>query len=299
MSEVKRAQITFSPEGILEVTTGLDEDVRYYREPEVNEAILKNRHEQIEILSEQPGIETELEGDVAKIRVEIEKRFKQCFDPYGDDEISVFLGQVRQIVPTYPRDLIDRVFGLEFISGRGSTGNIYEHFQRWIDKMTITEDIGRQCVRAMAIPFGSEHKTRAMKKFSYRSGSDFTQISADYHFNLNVHRDKFGIIKSEQTDDSVIETHGKVDWGWVNLSTLGECACWGVPGDERERVRLRPGTKILYNMEPHNVDYARQALSQILGMGTLAFHAAMYKGDEDILANAEWEEPNVYPRRTS
>lgn len=82
---------------------------------------------------------------------------------------------------------------------------------------------------------------------------------------------------------------GKVAWNWIDLSTIGNCACWGVDGEKRGRIYIRDESTRLYEMGPHNVDSSVQSLSLVLGAAALAYRAAMYKGTEGILDNAEWE----------
>ena len=96
-------------------------------------------------------------------------------------------------------------------------------------------------------------------------------------------------------DGHHIEETGQVVWKNLTISTLGECACWGSLGSARENVLIKNTSKRLYELDPHNVDFARQSLGLLIGVGILAHYAVQYAGSEDITADATWQEPRLYP----
>jgi len=294
MSET-RSQFTYSPEGILDITTGLDEEFGGDTTPEIVTAMTKHRQEHLESLNSEPGITVEEANGIANIKVEIAKRFDDNFNNQGGSDITDFLSHLYQILPMYPQDLIDRVVSLEFLGERGATGVINQHFQRWLNVQGITEDVARHSVLAMASPFGKDKIQQAKKDFRYSSG-DWGENTNSWHFTVNANKEKFGVVNTEDTPEAHLEIEGEVEWRWVNMKTLGDCACWGVAGEDRMRLRTRLDTRKLYEMHPHNVDYARQSLSLVLGMGALTYYAAQYKGNEDIFAETRWKEPRIYPK---
>ena len=299
MSELIRPQLTFNSEGVLKIITGLNEGFEHSTyTPELIGKAVEERREHLAHLDEENGISVEEEGMIASVSVEVRRRFGKSFNFFetDDSEITDFLTEINNIVPAYPLDSVDRVLGLRYISELGSEGIVNQHFQRWLNTQSVTEEVAMQCVGAMSMPFGRSEEKKAKKELNFRSGDGFAQVNG-FTYKLNIANSEFGICKSEDTEEGHTETEGKVAWSWLHITTLGSCACWGVPGDDREHVHIRPETKALYEMEPHNVDSARQSLSLILGVGALAHHAALYKGTEDIFAKTEWDQPRIYPKR--
>ena len=232
---------------------------------------------------------------VVSITVDVEKRFRDSFHNRGDPDISAFLRQLNSILPFHPEDSVDRVYSLDFLHELGATGVINHHFQRWLNAGGLTEDVARHSAIAMTLPFGNDITGRAKKGFDY-FGDDNGQMATAYSSRIVAANEEFKLWKSEDTEDAHVEQAGKVVWRNLNISTLGDCACWGATGEEREHVRAQPPTKRLYEMTPHNVDYARASLSLVLGIGALTYHATQYDGQEDVLAHVEWGEPREYPR---
>ncbi len=291
-----RAQFTYSPENILQITTGLSEDFQAdSKNPEEIATLVKGRREQLEILSENSGVTVEETAGSATLTIDVAERFSQSFTNQGDPDIANFLFRLNRVLPFHPEDKIDRVVSLEDVSATGAAGVINQHFQRWLNTPGVSEDFARHSLLAMALPFGSDIVKKVEKDFTYIS-QEGLEYAQGHTSRLAVRQERFGIEKSEETAEAHLETSGEVAWRWVDLSTLGSCACWGVNGDDRSYIRIDRSTKILYEMTPHNVDFARQSLSLMLGLGALAYYAAQYEGREDILADAEWGKPTVYPK---
>ena len=146
----------------------------------------------------------------------------------------------------------------------------------------------------MAIPFGEEYLGKVRKDFTYHC--DWASASL---FELGLPagsmRD-FILSESKVTDKAFVSRTGEVEWNWVDLRTLGSCACWGVDGNERTRLRIDNSSLRLYEMQPHNVDYSHQSLSLALGSGALAYKAVEYEGREDVFADVKWGSERVSPR---
>jgi hypothetical protein len=299
MSEVIRPQLTLNPEGELKITTGLGEGFeRDIYTQEMIGKVVEKRREHLAHFSEKDGISVEEENGVASVSVDVRKSLGKSFNFFetDDSEITDFLADINGIVPVLPLDSVDRVLALRYVSERGADGAVNQQFQRWLNAQRVTEDVARQCVSAMSMPYGETEEEKAKKEFEFRSGDGFAQVNT-FTYKLNVATGDFGLYRLEDTEEGHEETEGKVAWSWFHIATLGSCACWGVPGDDREHVELRSDTKALYEMEPHNVDSARQSLSLILGVGALAHHAALYEGTEDVFAKTEWGVPRLYPKR--
>lgn len=295
MSEVV-PQLTFDSDMTLRIVTGLNEG--FFDSPnatsELKERLVASRREVLETLAVEPGIVVDEVGGVAAIEIEIENRFRDSFNNQGDPDISEFLSQIDNLLPFYPEDSIDRVVSFGGITNRGSIAAINHHFQRWLNLPGLTEESARHSTMAMALPFGADYAKGIKKDFRYSAGDTFENASAKSS-RIDVRNGTFGLLKLEEAPEANLEIDGEVDWRWLDMGTVGDCACWGVPGEERFELYVNEDSKRLYDMTPHNVDYARQSLSLLLGVGALAHFASQYDGQENIYANAEWKEPRSYP----
>lgn len=276
-------QITFLPEGILEVrksTGNEDQDAA---------AAFTARIEQMDTLAgyeiTDDGLEAIARVDIGEVTHSKEKynfhspKVNQLLDNLGE-----FVGSVGQNDPD------DHIFGIDYLSNRGAYGVVFPHFQRWLSK-GLDEETAQACINAMALPFGAEGKKQVKKYYSYRTDgvNTFAGIIG-FSFSVASRRDEFGISGYDESGETVTYKDGQVAWNWIDLSTIGDCACWGAAADQRASVNLYSGSSRLYPIEPHNVDIAIQSLSLVLGAASLAYRAAQYQGNEDIFAEAEWQE---------
>lgn len=278
-------QFTYDPDGIL--TVRID-----YEDAELYEgAVRKGQERAVNSLGEHKGVVIEDGNDTAVASIDVQEALGSSFNNRGDDKILNFLKHLSLSLPYHPEGPTDRIASLDSITTHGTFAGIFPQFQRWLNAEGITEETAKESVLAMAMPFGKATKNKAAKDFKEYGGS-----ASAWAFGISVHPDTFGLRKEEATPDTIIETNGEVKWDWVYLSTLGSCACWGVNGDDRRNISVSPEVSRLYQMTPHNVDFARQMLSHILGLGVLSHQAAEYAGQEDIFAEVEWEEPREYQR---
>jgi hypothetical protein len=294
MSEV-RPEFTYSPEGILSITTGLSETFDQANiTAQTMERMVADRRYHLELLADESTTTIEETEGVVNLRVNVPARFEGSFNNQGDPDIANFLANLDMVLPLYPEDQIDRVVDLDILGSYGFNANVNHHFQRWLNIPGVREEAAHHSLLAMALPFGADVVSRTNDQFDYMF-DDNSEVATATSFRLVVRNDEFGVEKTERTPDATLEYDGKVRWRWLDISTLGDCACLGVAGDERTNLRLDPDTMRLYEMSPHNIDFARQSLSLILGVGALAHHAAQYEGTEDIFIDAVWQEPRVYP----
>lgn len=300
MSE-SRAQFTYSPEGVLQFTSGLDEGLDFDDlAPENLNLIIRtkqDRQEQLDILGAESGIKVDESKGIANINIEVVQRFEHSFDNEGDPDILRFFMHLNRILPSYAEDLTDRVVNLNSITERGINGVINHQFQRWLNAHGVNETVARESALAMAIPFGADVQKKTKKDFHYFQDADLEYFDA-FGSRLAVKPEKFGLIKYEDTDTLTLESTGEVTWRNMDISTLGDCACWGAAYADRQRIFLNNDTKAIYDMYTHNIDFARQSLSLILGVGALAYHASKYEGQEDILVDSEWDQPKFFPKIT-
>lgn len=239
-----------------------------------------------ELLDCMPGITVEEGSQDITLHVDLERVLPQTEDtPTMNEKVGNFLSNVRSFIYFDYDDARDGVLSLAYWGDRGAGANIHDQFQRWLNVDAIDEVLGHHTLRAMAYPFNADMRDYVRKDWTYNKSLNATQVGiGGFTFGLVVRNDEFGI--NEYGDDG--ERYGRVMWRWLDLSTIGSCACWGVSGTERDRLLVGEGRNYLYDMQPHNVDGPVQSLSLVLGAATLAYSAAQYEGREDVLSTAEW-----------
>lgn len=213
-----------------------------------------NKDHVLEALEALPGVVLTYGGRV-NVVVEVDKLLGKS----ADDELNLetALRLIGLMLPVHPRDGIDRVAGLEWLSARGANGSVYPRLQRWLNDGPIEEDIAREVLTAMARPFGKSQVRRTNNSFQYGSGT-----ATDGLFTVGARVRRF--------DHRLNGVSESVQWRTLNFATLGLCACWGV----EEWVVRKALLPKLYEFKPHNIDSPKSALSLVLGLGVLAKHAA-------------------------
>lgn len=280
MSEISLApQFIFLPEGELILSTSSQIE---YPESERADPI---RVVALDKLGAMPGVRTIESNTSLTAHVDINECLGNSFNNRGDQKISEFFQIVRALLPGWLEDDTDRVLGVDRLNDRDLNIVVNEHFQRWLNHQGFSEEVARDTVRSMAIPFGKENVDRIKKDFKYYATDGVGEMVKAGSFRTTVKTSEFGLIK----EDSESFKQSTVMWRDTDMSTIGDCACLGADARQREGVLIQDGVKQLYEMGPHNIDFARQSLSLFLGLGTMAYHATKYNGTEDILAELTWE----------
>src|SRR5580700_6449601 len=109
-------QFTYSLEGMLQIVPEFKED---------NPEIVVRQEQFLDKLESDYHAEIEVDVDnVTTVEIDVERSLGRLFDPNPEtmDRLQTFLGSVSRLLPYYPEDDIDRVFGLELLSGTGSIG---------------------------------------------------------------------------------------------------------------------------------------------------------------------------------
>lgn len=276
-------RITYSPEGVLELHKNFEA-----RDEKVEARYSKLKDDMDTIA----GCEVSEEGDETIVRVEIGEVVSHDTEPdFHSQRTKKLIENLTHFTYFGYDEVKDGVFSLEFLSDLGTSGVVYPQFQRWLNSEgSISEDVAKRCIDAMAYPLGTDQRRQAKRDFSYRTdGKSVAAGVGGFTYGILSPRDDFGVSRLAETAEGMAYENGKVSWNNLSLSTLGSCACWGASGDERDRVYIHPEvTSRLYEMQTHNVDNAEQSLSLVLGAATLAYEAAKYTGTEDILADAAW-----------
>jgi hypothetical protein len=281
MSE-RSPQLSYSPDGMLHIQASTVSNP-----PPVQK--------QLEKLDAMTGISVDsANGIEVDVRAAFGSEFKLT-KPVQN--ISRFLNTLGRILPSDPDSSGDYVLHTPYLGVGGFNATVYPHFERWLQSPDpLTETVAKETLAAMALPFGLIYESSVQRQFKLRA----TRQAEASQFSVTIFTDRFSLYSIQSTPAEFVETVGSVDWNWVQLSTLGNCACIGVQSEDRHLINVSETSQTrkrwLYEMKPHNVDSPKRTLSQLLGVGTLAYHATLYDGSEDILAEAQWQEPQIYPK---
>jgi hypothetical protein len=267
MSEIQ-PQIVYTPQGMLDIRTDL-----------LDESKLQD--EQLELLgnlAERPGTTYDEDGT---IHIEVRRSLGANFGYARDGAISHFLRDLGKVIGSIPDSGTDRVLYTPRLSESKLTVAVYPQLQRWLNAQTeLGERVARETLLAMAVPLGQEQETFAKNDFSI-----YDRHAQAGSYRMAISTDKFS---DAALDDKGTDTDGRMDWNTVSLTTLGSCTSIGMSAQPRHKVIGGPNklNDRLYEMKASNIDFPQQTLSLLLGMGTLAYHAAIYAGRKDLLLSA-------------
>lgn len=264
-------QVTYSPEGMLSIRTNLTNDTSDRLEQgAINNLLTLN------------GTNIDQEG-VVNIKI------KDALDFTSPNKKELTRDLLRDIglltLEAYdlePERREDPVIEPHLLGMHGFTPRIYPHFQRWlnaeptpIDKQTAVEVLS-----AMSVPLNYTGEWVASE---LTLGSQYADAGG---LQVFITKNKW-VVRDE-------ERLGSVNWNQVRLKTLGTCAYLGIDQLRYSTLRVnQPHQPWLYEMREHNIDTPIQFLSLFLGLGALAYRAAQYDGNEDIIAEANWEDTSI------
>lgn len=271
-------RITYSPQGVLTIRKTLDGDftpAEFAR--------------QADILSQKPGYSVTDEGFDTVVSVDVDRVVPPT---KGIDFLNTtsahLINNVGHMAHFAPDDDRDGVFSADYWISNGASGVVHPHLQRWLNAGRLDEGSARRCIDAMAQPLGTEVRQAVQDDFFFH-GDERGVVANAHGLGVITRTEGFTVTVDDTAGEPGAYRQGEVRWNTVELSTVGSCACWGVTGEQRQRVVLEPGSNRLYDMWPHNVDYAPQSLSLVLGAASLAYDAAQYPGREDVLADVQWQ----------
>lgn len=273
----KAPRITYSPDGILELHKTIEQD-------SIIESPVFQR--KIENIANNSKYELSLEDKELTIKLDPSEFLVNKEQHFQNPEADKLIDDLTSFTYFDYQDKREGVFSLGFWSKLGAEGKIHTQFQRWVNSKGFSEEVARDCIKAMALPFNKEVQKQAKKEFEFYT-VDNNQIAISGIFRIVSRNEEFNFMKIDHAD-SIGYKRGKVLWNWIDISTLGGCACWGPSGEERMDVQISDEINHLYSMLPHNVDTATQSVSLVLGMARLAYEASIYDGEEDILEHAEF-----------
>lgn len=291
MSEsIQVPQISYSLGGELSIRAGLDEGRVFGDDPERRKAQRESRAQVLEDLSSQGATVEKVDDYRYSLRVDVQEHLGEALYLYGqgDEMIASFLNKIRILLPFLPEDNIDRVVSLKAHHSTSGGAEVNHQFQRWMNAHGLNEENGKETIMAMELPLEEGYRQLIERDFQFVEDQNTKSACAEGSL-VAIRHEWFGVTQTQETEGEPSITRGKVVWGWPELRTLGG-ACIGANGRDREGVRMSPHSKRLYELTSNNVDMARQSLSMLLGLGTMARHAAAYEGSEDILEQVEWQD---------
>lgn len=281
-------RVTYSPDGILELRRTFTED-----------ASVEYRERVIGRVASRPGYLLQQEGEDLHLSVEL----AAVIDVHGDidprtkdkADVIALIENLAGFGDVEYEDHRDGVASLDMWTEHGATGVIRPQFQRWLMAGGLDEDTSRAAIRAMALPFGDEMSRTLLHGFRFVNDGDSIGAMTSNWLQVAQYRDSFTISRSIEKDTTVEYSNGTVLWPYIDFTTMGNCACWGNSGTEREaHISSERGTR-LYTLSPHNIDRAVESLSVVLGLGALAYKAKQYDGTEDIFEGVRWHDTREFP----
>lgn len=296
MSEIS-PQFTFSPEGVFSFERGQPEfNVDQHdaeAEPELDKGLEDDRDRMQDWVEELPGVTINEEGPAPTINVPVREALHEAITTLRASEIEDFVVSTSVLVsqqrPTGP----EQVLSIRSMNeGRVSIG-VHSQFQRWLNSKEVTEREALRCVKAMALPF--DKTTEAEKAFGYIT-VDNVVIGDGGGFAIRSLPESFGFMKYFEEQENAYQVAGDDVWDWIGLEVPGAPIC-GIGVDRKARTGIvqSADSSRLYNMNSYHVYHPRQALSLLLGMGSLAYNAERYLGREDVFEDVEWDEPQRWP----
>ena len=102
MSEI-RPQFTYSPEGILAITAGLNDCFDpASKSPHRIEEMAETRLSLLQTMAEGPATELKESDGVVNLTVDVTERFARTFDIQENTDIASFLRTLDSTLPAYP-----------------------------------------------------------------------------------------------------------------------------------------------------------------------------------------------------
>jgi hypothetical protein len=250
---------------------------------------LKAIRESCEQFSMDQGYEAELNDKEMTLRANIPEVLSAKSKGFFENNVVNLLKTI-QFFTTYSskNETIDNVFSLRVSN---PVGSVSAQFQRWLNANLIDEDIAKDTIRAMALPFGEHEVVDALKKFSFQAKGNDMQVGTgddEGHFTLTSRRLPSELVIVKALHDKNLR--GSVAWNYLELGSFN--ALFGVDVEKiRSKSEIPKGrVNQLYDMYCYDLEFNLQRLSLILGVGVLANKAAQYTGGEDIYAEADWKE---------
>jgi hypothetical protein len=304
--------VTYSPEGVLTLrrpepeTLGEVSHIWHRSQADLDD-FEEYRDRSVDYLSQLSGATVVTSDNKTVLELEVPRvvnLVSRCRDDKAFSPLLRPLASFSSIRRTDAPVGVDQV--LPFYNIGRAFSVVTNHFQRWLNQLTLAEGEGevvaKDCLRAMALPFGETDTTKVENDF-YANHTDNASWARAGAFEIFLRRESFGVERiNRRKGRPAQERQGNVDWNWLDLG-VGSNTGVGVEGSVRAHVRKDAANMNLYRMYSHGLSEhnERLALSLLLGLGSLAHHAAIYEGSQDVFADARWERPHraIFPDQHS
>lgn len=283
-------QFTYSPEGLLEIktTTSAMKDEDQYRMARA-----------LWWLGGQEGVtyeETSGPDDSSIMNISVDVRAVLRRQVHSEElQCASFLDSLRNaMAKSYDgkNQLLTACYGdltyFTDVQHGGSFMEDSEHFQRWLNTQTeLDEQVAREVLSAMRVPFEPELEAAAGRWFWLKGNAAGTA-----GLGMMTRPREFGIFYKDGRDmrEGVVRWTVPQLFGFKNKDGSYPMVVAGDRGTDFDTEY--PERRRVQNFyEVFNIESAKETMSLFLGMGAMAYRASLYTGQEDILADAEWENP--------
>lgn len=288
MSDVQ-PQFSLSPEG--ELSFNFDQNAQSRREAP-RKTVESKIDESLAVLEEQKATIKE-DGGLLRVRIDAQDLYRtpektSIVAGNQSESLGKSLAAISRLAEIFRADR-DQIIRLEYITDRGASFTVGRSFQQWIESGKNEDpSLAREVAKALATPIDGSF----VKNVIDMTEDQFKEYSFQ-RYELRFYPGEYELYSTEKTEKFYVEKTAVVEWRWTNLTTLGDCACLGSAAHDRRILVSRMPPEVLYGLLPHNIDYSPQALSLLLGMGSLAYNAAKEPSDTDIIGDIERSEKKI------
>lgn len=128
---------------------------------------------------------------------------------------------------------------------------------------------------------------------NYWTHNDFAS-GRTFGLEVATRMSAFTIEKFAEKRRSIRKSDAPTNWKWLDVQTFGH-ADIGVDYDTRQRVRYDKEDRRLYRMLGKDIDHPLQGLSILLGLGTLARHAAQDPTEYNLFTDLRFGKATSWP----
>ncbi|HSW85590.1 MAG TPA: hypothetical protein VLF79_03225 [Candidatus Saccharimonadales bacterium] len=277
MTELQPA-FTYSPNGVLRILRRLPDD-----RPHTKNLADKYEANLAQIVDDY-GPEVTDENGRAHIEIPV-REIVSGAKVYVEPRIRKLLMASDYYLPSDPA-AVDEVLRPTHIADRYLRVKIYPQFQRLLNK-GLDEATALNALMAMADPYGARVQAREINEFHHlKQSSSVTAFGSVLELDTALNTLE---VQRQSSNRASTKEVGTGNWQIITKLIGFGNAGMGVVATEKN-FQYDHKHPALYNMDAYNINETHEAFSLILGLGSLAYSAAQYEGEEDIFADFEWAE---------
>lgn len=247
----------------------------------MNTASIEDKRDRaLELVSGLPGAIVG-EGEAPKIVLPVYEALEEQIAEASGKGLEDFLNAVTLLTLVKGgKDSVDRVIGFSEVARNRLTAVVYHHFQGWFNSNALTEEVAKDCVIALAIPY--DQNKQAEEDFSFWQHDDFASGRAR-GLQINQRRWAFNIEKYYTRLGSTRKSAGYADWKSLEIESYGDATL-----SSDSEVLYDKENKKLYRMYSYRIERPRQCLSLLLSLGSLAHHASQDLTEYEVFNGVTW-----------